>query len=215
MRFQPSFTPIARTFSHRLPYVALGGAGYFVVAVVSLHILRRDYDPFTRFLSEYAVGAYGSLMTSAFVALAVGSLALVAGLRLHNGPARVSRAGTILLLLWSMGVLLAGLFPTDLRGAPRTATGRVHDGAALIALISLPLGALFVSRRFKEHVGWQAHERRAVRLAWFALAALGAWGGFGAVGVVGLGQRIAVSASVGWLLVVAHHMRQVLVGTEK
>ena len=41
-----------------------------VVTVVTLylllHVLRPDYNPLQRFLSEYAVGRFGVLMTAAF-----------------------------------------------------------------------------------------------------------------------------------------------------
>ena len=60
--------------------VALVGIAYFVVIIVALHVLRPDLNPIQRPTSEYAVGPYGWLMTSAFFSMSVASWALVFGL---------------------------------------------------------------------------------------------------------------------------------------
>jgi len=50
----------------RIASIAIVGISYFLTTVIALHFLRPDYDPASRFVSEYAVGSYGFLMTSAF-----------------------------------------------------------------------------------------------------------------------------------------------------
>jgi hypothetical protein len=45
-----------------------------------LHFLRPDLNPISTPTSEYAVGPYGFLMTSAFFGMSLGSFALVIGL---------------------------------------------------------------------------------------------------------------------------------------
>ena len=61
-------------------YITLSSVVYYASAIVLLHVLRTDFDPGYRYLSEYAVGPYGALMTSTFFALRAGSLALSFGL---------------------------------------------------------------------------------------------------------------------------------------
>jgi len=56
----------------RIASIAIVGISYFLTAVIALHFLRPDYDPVSRFVSEYAVGQYGFLMTSAFFGLSLG-----------------------------------------------------------------------------------------------------------------------------------------------
>src|SRR6185436_18104054 len=61
-------------------YITLSSVVYYASAIVLLHILRTDFDPGYRYLSEYARGPYGALMTSTFFALSAGSLAVSLGL---------------------------------------------------------------------------------------------------------------------------------------
>ena len=64
-----------------------------------VHFLHPDVNPVSRTISEYGLGRYGLLLTSAFVACGLGSLALAVGLR--RGAARSGRstAGLILLVV--------------------------------------------------------------------------------------------------------------------
>src|SRR5713101_7561079 len=61
-------------------YITLSSVVYYASVIVLLHVLRTDFDPGYRYLSEYARGPYGTLMTSTFFALSAGSLALSLGL---------------------------------------------------------------------------------------------------------------------------------------
>jgi hypothetical protein len=64
----------------RLGTISLGGVATFSGLVALEHVLRPDYDPRRRYVSEYAVGRYHEVMTAAFFALAGGSAALLANL---------------------------------------------------------------------------------------------------------------------------------------
>jgi hypothetical protein len=77
--------------------VALVGVVYFVVAIVILHVLRPDLNPIQRPTSEYAVGPYGWLMTSAFFSMSVASWALIIGLYQGVSQSARSRIGLGLL----------------------------------------------------------------------------------------------------------------------
>lgn len=61
-------------------YVTVFSVIYYAGAIALLHVLRTDYDPGYRYLSEYVVGPYGALMTSTYFVLSMGSLALAWGL---------------------------------------------------------------------------------------------------------------------------------------
>ena len=71
----PTRTQLART-----AMVALVGIAYFALIIVALHFLRPDLNPLSTPTSEYAVGPYGFLMTSAFFSMSLASFALVIGL---------------------------------------------------------------------------------------------------------------------------------------
>lgn len=121
----------------RIASIAIVGISYFLTAVIALHFLRPDYDPVSRFVSEYAVGSYGFLMTSAFFGLSLGSLALVIGL--YQGVSRSARSwiGLILLGIWGVAILIAGIFPTALKGAPATTSDK-HSRPCFSCIILEP-----------------------------------------------------------------------------
>jgi hypothetical protein len=82
-----------RTQLARIATLALVGVVYFAVIIVALHFLRSDLNPIRRPTSEYAVGPYGFLMTSAFFSISLGSFALGIGIYQRvSQPAR-SRIG--------------------------------------------------------------------------------------------------------------------------
>jgi hypothetical protein len=56
-------------------YITLSSVVYYASVIALLHVLRTDFDPGYRYLSEYARGPYGALMTSTFFVLSAGSLA--------------------------------------------------------------------------------------------------------------------------------------------
>ena len=78
----------------------------FVVIVFLLHFLRPDKNMMSCFVSEYAVGEYGWLMTIAFYALAFGAALLLISLL---QDCKVSVTGCITLGIFSVGIFLAGL----------------------------------------------------------------------------------------------------------
>ena len=113
----------------KLAAIAIAAIAYFAVIIVILHFLRPDLDPISRPTSEYAVGDYSYLMTSAFFSMSFASFALAIGL--HRGVAQpvLSRIGLGLLGLWGVGVLVAMLFPIDPEGSPKTIAGTIHRSA--------------------------------------------------------------------------------------
>jgi hypothetical protein len=193
----------------RIATLTMVSIAYFIFALVALHFLRPDYNPISRFVSEYAVGPYGLLMTSAFASLSLGSLALVIGL--YQGVARSgrSRLGLVLLAIWGVGVLIAGIFPADLQSAPETTTGRLHERASGLAFLSLILATLLLSWRFKQDAHWSSFHRPAVILSLMILVALIGLFLLNSTRFAGLSQRIFIIALLVWLLRTAAHLRRV------
>lgn len=110
----------------QLTTLALIGIAYFVIVIVTLHFLRTDLNPISRSTSEYAVGPYGFLMTTAFLSMSVASLSLVIGLYKGMPQSARSRIGLILLGIWGVGVLVAMSFPINPEGSRQTITGIIH-----------------------------------------------------------------------------------------
>lgn len=197
----------------RIATIAVVGIAYFLIAVIALHFLRPDYDPVSRWVSEYAVGSYGFLMTSAFFGLSLGSLALVIGL--YQGVSRSGRSwiGLLLLGIWGVGILIAGIFPGDLRGAPETISGNIHDLASLLSFFSLIAATILLSRRFKQDERWRPFHRSAFILSLVILATFIGFFLTAGTEFVGLSQRIFIVTFLIWLLLTAARLRFVTIGS--
>lgn len=188
--------------------IALAGFWYFAFVVLLLHGLRPDSNPLNHFVSEYAVGPYGWLMTSAFFGLSLGSVALL--LALYRGISREGRSwvGLLLLAVWCVGTFLAGMYKTDLYPGPETAAGKTHSLVSLIAFVSLILSALFLLR-FRKDAAWRPYYRTYLIMGITLLLSFKAFFLTILVGndVVGLLQRIFLAMVLTWLIGTALRLR--------
>ncbi len=112
----------------RTPFAALAAIvfeGWFVLALLALHVVRPDLALSRSMISQYAVGPSGSLMASAFVAAALALASLSLGL-LRLGPkAPGARAAEVLFGIAVIGLLTSAAFPMDIRPPP-TLSGKLH-----------------------------------------------------------------------------------------
>src|SRR5258708_26348051 len=109
-----------------LATLASAAFAYVILVIAGLPLLRPDYNMMKNGLSDYAVGRYGWLQTSAFIGMSIGALALLIGL-VRTGPKTwIVRTGLVFLAIFVPGIFVAALFKTDLPGAPETQHGLVH-----------------------------------------------------------------------------------------
>ena len=118
---------------------ALIGILWFTGAVTLLHLLKPTCSPATCTVSEYTLGQYGWLMTTAFGALALGSASLAYWLRTCRA---LGTATLVLLGIWAVGTAVAGTFPTDPGGAATSWHSIIHGIGASVALFSLYLAEI-------------------------------------------------------------------------
>ena len=191
-----------------LALIAIGGIVYFVVAVVVLHFLRPEYNPINHAVSNYAVGPYGYLMTSAFYVLALSVLALAPGLFRSVALTNPSPIALLLLCLAGSGMVVMGIFPGDAHALhpPATITGVVHWIAAGISFLSIMIAAFLLSSSFKMDERLQVFWRPCLILALAMVGALLLYGILALVGWIGIGQRIYLAVCLLWLLVLAGWM---------
>jgi hypothetical protein len=172
--------------------ITLVAFAYFVIAVTALYFLNPQYSLIRSFVGNFNLGAYEFLIASTFFSLGLGSLALVIGL--YQGMAQSARSWTGLLLLgiWGIGMLMAGIFPTDdgsstvphmttallagvfpveVQATPETGFSFTHIIAILGSLFSLSLAAIVLSRRFKHEEKWRSIYRFSLILALVMVAA--------------------------------------------
>jgi hypothetical protein len=188
--------------------LAIGGIVYFVVAVVVLHFLRPEYNPIDHAVSNYAVGSFGYLMTSAFYVLAVSLFALALSLFRSIALTNLSRVALLLLCLASSGMVVMGIFPGDAHSLhpPATITGVVHWAAACISFLSIMIVAFLLASIFKSDERLQRFQRPCFLLALAMFGALLLYGILALVGWIGIGQRIYLAVCLLWLLILAGWM---------
>jgi hypothetical membrane protein len=170
---------------------------YYAIAGVALHFLEPEYDPRFQFMSDYAWGTYGWLMTTTFFVLGLAVLTIAVGVRgVHHSP-RGARTGFGLLVIGALFVCLAGVF----RGFP------LHDVASAVAFPSLVMAVLFLSWSFRNAAGWQVIHPVTFLLAVGMFAALVSM--IVDVGMPGLQQRGFFVLLLVWLSIVAYSLVRV------
>ena len=187
-------------------YITLSSVVYYASAIVLLHVLRTDFDPGYRYLSEYAVGPYGALMTSTFFALSAGSLALSFGLWRSVSSKPRFLLGLFLWLTWACAVFLAGIYTGDLQGAPRTRIGQIHDQMGMIAFPSATLALPLLSLALRWEKGWRSAWPAIMLLSVAVVVCFLALDRFGQMGLGGLDQRIFLGATLMWMWILARQM---------
>ena len=115
--------------------------------LITLHALRPDLSPLSRFVSEYAVGPYGSLMRVTF--FACGAALLCLGRAYHAGASnRYWRIGVWLHYLAGAVMIAAGVFSMDPMTTPAdqmTREGQLHGFTGMIGMPAQPIGAALLA----------------------------------------------------------------------
>jgi len=195
--------------ARQLAALAMAFESWLVIALITLHILRPDLAPSRTMISRYAVGPYGGLMTSAFVAAAIAGLMLLLGL-LRVGPRTPSaRVAEVLLGIVVLGLLTSAVFPMDVR-APATLTGSIHEASFMVNVPCSLLAAVLLSTSFGSDARWRPFRRTAWVLTLAQVLALA----LQVATIVmrsnyGWANQLFVTTSVIWLFAVALRMRAI------
>lgn len=148
------------------------------------------------------------------------SLALALGIHETTKGVRGSRLGSVLVGLFGINVILAGIFPTDAVDAEgqvqsQTTAGIVHFAVALLAYAIAIAGMLVLSGTFKRDARWRSFWPFSLALALAGLVVFltlfflpvpngNQW--------AGLYQRVFVGTIVSWLILAAIRLRSIAVG---
>jgi len=211
--------------------VAIIAFAYFLIVVTALYFLNPSYSLYRSLAGTYDLGSYEFLIASTFFSLGFGALVLIIGL--YRGITQSARSwmGLILLGIWGVGmllagifpanepgstvshmttVLLAGIFPVEVLATPETPFSWLHIFAILGSLISLSLAAILLSRRFKQDENWHSIHRLAFLLALLILASSIL---FFFTQDAGLSAYIGTVIGLLWLLLVAVRLQFIVVRT--
>jgi hypothetical protein len=134
---------------------------YSVLALILLHLLRPDISRADHMISAYAVGRFGWVMTTVFIAMSCGFLSLSLGL-LRSGPQSVAAwLGSGLPLIAVVGNLISAIYPA----------GAIDELSFLANVGSLILSVLLLSVSFFSDSRWRSHRLTAVTLGALVIVA--------------------------------------------
>jgi Protein of unknown function (DUF998) len=206
-----------RQRDHALATIALAATIGFLVLLAVLHVVKDEYSPTWRIISEYEIGANGWIMSAAFLLLALGCAAIAFGLR-DQVPTRVGLIGFCLLGLTAVGLVLAAVATTD----PITATseeltthGKVHGLGALLGLPGNLLGLTLLTHSLARSEPWATARRSLVTttvVAWLAMAVFGVCtavmydGEYGPDVKIGWPNRFVIGSCCAWTIAAAIHL---------
>ena len=188
----------------------------FLVLLAILHVIKPEFDPSWRFISEYLIGDYGWVMMLAFFFLALSCAALFAAVRSQVGTIS-GKIGLGLLLIVSASLVAGGIFAADpITAKPDELTthGNLHGLAAMVGIPGLPIAAVLISRSLVRNQSWSSARRSILwtaHLTWVSVVAMFAYmfvvvvprGGFGPGVLTGWLNRLVVLTYCAWLTAVA------------
>lgn len=176
-----------------------------VALALILHALHPELHPARAYVSEYANGRWGWVLTLTLLAFASGAYALGRGLRQSAGQ----RLGPALITAAGACMAVAALVSTDRYGDEEvigTFAGRLHGYAAITGFAILVLAMLLLARPLEREPRWGRVGRITLPLAAVSVFALA--GTFAAAPeAAGLRQRVFLLPVIGWLVASALKLR--------
>jgi len=201
--------PIAG-FERTAAWISCYAGGLFVLLLVGLHVVEPEYDPTWRFVSEYALGRFGWMMSVAFGALAISLLSTVVAVARHVRTV-AGHIGLVIIAIAVAGLLMAAVFVTDpMTTAPDaySVSGRMHVLGA--SLDWSPAGMVLVGWALSRTANWRRHRRVLLLTAAVPVvltlaftAALPHDGHYGPGVYAGLIGRFMLVSYLGWIVTVS------------
>ena len=184
----------------------------FLLASAWLLPLVSEYTIVGDSISEMVLGQYGFVQTLAFLIAGVGIIGLAYAIRRLTVGTWGSLTGALLIGVHGVGALLVALFPTDRIDTPadiwaQSTTSMIHTIVALGSFVAVVVGMVILAWTFSRAGRWRDITLWAALLATGGVSLLlgqittqqGPW--------VGLLQRMFVTVTAGWVILVAFRVR--------
>ena len=201
--------------SHFFGSCVVTGTLLALITMVALHLLRADYNPLRRFMSEYLVGPFGFLGTAAVYILAATFLMLLVGLRLSVCSSGFLTASCVLLGVMVISACAAAVFPIDVLppdgSLPPTFTRAaiIHILFSVLIYVSLIALLLTLGSAYKLDENWRPFSHVTLFFGFLTVTSL--------VGIIlapsylrGLAQRGTFLVVLVWLLLTGLRLREAI-----
>lgn len=188
----------------------LVSAMLFLVLLAALLVLKPEIDPAWRFISEYAIGRHGWMMSIAFLSMAISCIAAV--IALWSQVKLGGRIGIGFLLIGSLGLTLAGIFTTDPITTPLDAqsmSSKLHGLGAILG-DGVAIGITLITGSMLHNEAWSPARWRLIGIlavmwivyAWLIMS-MPANGNFGPDVLIGWPSRMLLVSYCLWFIVIA------------
>src|SRR6266567_426199 len=136
----------------------------FMIVLLIEGATRPGYSAWHNYGSSLSLGDQGWMQIANFLVCGLLTLGFAVGLRQVFQTGRGSVWGPILLGVFGVSLIVAGLFVTDPSlgyppgthgSGPQTLHGTIHGLAGLIAFSSLPIASFVMARRFAGDPNWK------------------------------------------------------------
>jgi hypothetical protein len=183
-----------------------------------------NYNPLRHPVSSLALGEFGWTQIANFIIAGLLMLAFALGLWRVLRIQRASIWGSLLVALWGMGLLGAGVFLTDpVSGYPLgtpdlllnpTSHGALHDQLSLVGFLALTVACFVFSYRFARQGerGWSFYSMLTGILfpVGIVLSSVAFSQNASLVAFGGLIQRLTITVGWTWLTLLAIHFQKAL-----
>jgi hypothetical membrane protein len=168
-----------------------------MVAVESL--LRPGYSQVSNYVSDLGTGPHAIVQNANFIVFGLLTLGFAMGLHgaLPAARGRASKAGVALVVVFGMGVLLAGVFPEDYL------SGAEHQSVSSVAFIASVAAQLLIWRGLRggERTVWGGYRAYSLVSGLLTLVLLLGFGYYAGGPDQGAAQRVFLAVPWVWVTV--------------
>ena len=199
------------------------GPALFVVVLLIEGATRPSYSAWHNYGSSLSTGPGGWMQIVNFIVCGVLSVGFAIGLRRVLRRGKGSVGGPILVGIFGLALISAGIFVTDASlgyppgthtSGPQSVHGAIHGVSGLVVFAALAVACFVLARRFagrRDWRGWALYSivtGIVVALSFISSTATGALDEAGVMpnSPTGLLQRIGIVAGWGWLSLLAFRL---------
>jgi hypothetical protein len=194
----------------------------FIIVFFIEGALRPGYSAMRQAVSALSVGTRGWIQQANFIVVGLLFLAYAFGLRAVLQPYGASFWESFLVATYAVGLIGAGIFATDMVGAPRdpiarskrTRAGIAHDIFSLLAFASVAINTFIFAHLFATSGSgaWSLYciVSAICFVVGFVLFARGFAGASRLMSIAGLLQRLTITIGWLWASLLAIHLLGVL-----